>query len=252
VKGFKTLTLEANQAFESDENGVEEEVLTSYDVGLVTDMTETSINRNNFDQRENKQYAHIPFVTTGSTGSEIIGLGNVTFNSPQFPGIVLNPSLIGSDINIFTEANIIFAPDDLDTLLEVDGSTVSNISPQDPSSVAFADSIFFNNTFEDSPTFGQDVFLGTAQGLAFNNLGQPILALTFIETDSYPGFFNEDGDYVPGSTFDEFVFIKRNGFSEGDRMKGRFMEVKLKKRSRRLLEIFSGSATIFNSELSDD
>jgi len=252
VKGFKTLTLEANQAFESDENGVEEEVLSSYDVGLVTDMTETSINRNNFDQRENKQYAHIPFVTTGSTGSEIIGLGNVTFDSPQFPGILLNPSLIGSDINIFTEANIMFTPDNLDTLLEVDGSTVSNVSPQDPSSVAFADSIFFNNTFEDSPTFGQDVFLGTAQGLAFNNLGQPILSLTFIETDSYPGFFNEDGDYVPGSTFDEFVFIKRNGFSEGDRMKGRFMEVKLKKRSRRLLEIFSGSATIFNSELSDD
>ena len=43
-----------------------------------------------------------------------------------------------------------------------------------------------------------------------------------------------------------------NGLSEGDRMKGRFMEVKLKKRSKKLLEIFSGSATIFNSELSDD
>ena len=35
-------------------------------------------------------------------------------------------------------------------------------------------------------------------------------------------------------------------------MKGRFMEVKMKKRSKKLLEIFSGSATIFNSELSDD
>jgi hypothetical protein len=48
------------------------------------------------------------------------------------------------------------------------------------------------------------------------------------------------------------LFIKRPSISEGDRMKGRFMEVRMKKRSKRFLEIFSGSATIFNSELSDD
>ena len=50
----------------------------------------------------------------------------------------------------------------------------------------------------------------------------------------------------------EFLFIKRPAISEGDRMKGRYMEVKMKKRSKKLLEIFSGGATIFNSELSDD
>ena len=48
------------------------------------------------------------------------------------------------------------------------------------------------------------------------------------------------------------IFVKRSGYAEGDRMKGRFMEVKMKKKSKRLLEIFSASSTIFDSELSDD
>ena len=57
---------------------------------------------------------------------------------------------------------------------------------------------------------------------------------------------------APSDFSNNFLFIKRNGYAEGDRMKGRYMEVKMRKRSRRLLEIFSGGATIFNSELSDD
>jgi len=280
VKGFKTLTLEANQAFESDENGVEEEVLSSYDVGLITDMTETSISRHNFDQRENKQYAHIPFVTTGSTGSEIIGLGNVTFTLPDFvvgSSGLINANLVGTDVTQFTEANIMFVPENVGDL---NVPAINGIFA--PESIAFSDTVFFNDTFPTSSTFGQDVPIGNAAGISFNDQGQPFLAIYLFDLGSYPGFndttgsplefldsdgnpssedtgfgtnpdFNPNfGDFIPQSTFDEFVFIKRNGFSEGDRMKGRFMEVKLKKRSRRLLEIFSGSATVFNSELSDD
>ena len=48
------------------------------------------------------------------------------------------------------------------------------------------------------------------------------------------------------------IYIIRSGYAEGDRMNGRFMEIKMKKRSKKLLEVFSGSSTIFNSELSDD
>jgi hypothetical protein len=284
VKGFKTLTLEANQAFESDENGVEEEILTSYDVGLVTDMTETSIDRHNFDQRENKQYAHIPFVTTGSTGSEIIGLGNVTWTLPDFivaaSGIV-NAQLIGTDIAQFAEANIMWVPENVGDL-DLSGEEGNLNGVFVPESIAFSDTIFFHDTFPFSSTFGQDVPIGNASGINYNAQGEPYLGIYLFDLNSYPGFedttgspfefldqdgnpssedtgfgtnpdFNSNfGEFLPESTFDEFVFIKRNGFSEGDRMKGRFMEIKLKKRSRRLLEIFSGSATIFNSELSDD
>tara|TARA_R100000008_G_C3586075_1_gene172403 strand:- start:438 stop:4547 length:4110 start_codon:yes stop_codon:yes gene_type:complete len=288
VKGFKTITLEANQAFESDENGVEEEVLTSYDVDLKTDMTETSINRHNFDQRENKQYAQIPFVTTGSTGSEVIGLGEVTYtlsDSILGPGLITAVPLSGTDITQFAGANIIFQNEDQDSL------GFGNFDALDPTSQAFSDTLYYHNNFPYSNYFGQDIALGTITGIGFINeefmINQPDSTIPFIQlnqlyTDDYPGFYDNTGsplefldqdgnpsdvdtgfgtnpdfnpnhgNLIPGSTFNEFVFIKRPNFAEGDRMKGRYMEVKMKKRSKKLLEIFSGSATIFNSELSDD
>jgi len=130
-----------------------------------------------------------------------------------------------------------------------------------------ASQIGFQN--EDGSTIEPDSTIPFIQIIDFNTnvypgfedlTGSP---LEFLDQDGNPsdedtGFgtnpdFNENyGDFLPGSTFNEFIFIKRPNFAEGDRMKGRFMEIKLKKRSRRLLEIFSGSATIFNSELSDD
>jgi hypothetical protein len=200
VKGFKSITLEANQAVDSDSEGVEEEEETSYDINLVTDMTETFVDRHNFDQRENKQYTQIPFVTGNSTGSEIIGLGTGSVDSGDLTTVV------GSDTN-FGYANLILGSSDDDT------------------SGTYGDQLYYNDGTV-------DVLIGTISDLDSNTQ----LTLNNATT----AFSNE------------FLFVKRNGFAEGDRMKGRYMEVKLRKKSKRLLEIFSGSATIFNSELSDD
>ena len=202
VKGFKSITLEANQEVESTEDGVEEEDKSSYDLTLITDMTETSIDRRVFDERENKQYAQIPFVTTNSTGSEIIGLGAGTgLNNDAGIGVIA-----GSNTN-FGAANIIL------------GTSTDVTSPD------YGDQLFFNDGTS-------DVLVGTISDINSDN------SLTLSSSVE--------------SFDDQFLFIKRPAISEGDRMKGRFMEVKLKKRSKKLLEIFSGSATIFNSELSDD
>ena len=89
----------------------------------------------------------------------------------------------------------------------------------------YGDQLFFNDGTS-------DVLVGTISEVNSNN----VLTLS----SSVESFNNE------------FLFIKRPAISEGDRMKGRYMEVKMKKRSKKLLEIFSGGATIFNSELSDD
>ena len=165
-------------------------------------MTETSIDRRVFDERENKQYAQIPFVTTNSTGSEIIGLGAGTgLNNDAGIGVIA-----GSNTN-FGAANIIL------------GTSTDVTSPD------YGDQLFFNDGTS-------DVLVGTISDINSNN------SLTLSSSVE--------------SFDDQFLFIKRPAISEGDRMKGRFMEVKLKKRSKKLLEIFSGSATIFNSELSDD
>ena len=204
VKGFKSITLEANQAIDSDSEGVEEEEEeTSYDINLVTDMTETFIDRHNFDQRENKQYTQIPFVTGNSTGSEIIGLGLGTGINNDESGLGV---IAGSSTN-FGAANIILG------------------TSSDDTSETYGDQLYYNNGTE-------DVLVGTISEINSNNV---LTLSSAVET------FNN-----------QFLFIKRNGFAEGDRMKGRYMEVKLRKKSKRLLEIFSGSATIFNSELSDD
>jgi len=203
VKGFKSLTLEANQAPEADSEGFEfeGELNTSYDVTLVTDMTETFVDRHNFDQRENKQYAQIPFVTVNSTGSEIIGLG---IGSVEATDLI---TVVGNGTN-FGAANIITG------------------TSSDDSLITYGDQLYYNDS-------GNDILVGTIFSVDSSN------QLT-LAADS-PFDFNSN-----------FLFIKRNGYAEGDRMKGRYMEVKMRKRSRKLLEIFSGSATIFNSELSDD
>ena len=202
VKGFKAITLEANQAFELDNNDVEETENSSYDLTLVTDMTETSIDRRIFDQRENKQYVQIPFVTTNSTGSEIIGLGLGTgLNNDDGIGVIA-----GSGTN-FGAANIILG------------------TSTDVTNFEYGDQLFFNDGTS-------DILVGTISDITSDNV---LVLSSSIET------FNN-----------QFLFIKRPAISEGDRMKGRFMEVRMKKRSKRFLEIFSGSATIFNSELSDD
>ena len=203
VKGFKSITLEANQAPEADSEGYEfEGVLnTSYDVTLITDMTETLVDRHNFDQRENKQYAQIPFVTVNSTGSEIIGLGIGSASSSN--------ATVSGDGTGFGNANLITG------------------TSSDPGLANYGDQLYFNNSS------GVDVFVGTISNVGSNTQ----LTLANNSTSSFD---------------DNFLFVKRNGYAEGDRMKGRYMEVKMKKRSKKLLEIFSGSATIFNSELSDD
>ena len=203
VKGFKSLTLEANQAPEADSQGFEfeGELNTSYDVTLVTDMTETLVDRHNFDQRENKQYAQIPFVTVNSTGSEIIGLG---FGSVEPTDLIT----VNGNGTSFGDANIITGTSSDDSL----GN--------------YGDQLYYNDS-------GNDILVGTISSINSNN------ELTLAAN-------------APSDFSNNFLFIKRNGYAEGDRMKGRYMEVKMRKRSRRLLEIFSGGATIFNSELSDD
>ena len=203
VKGFKSITLEANQAPEADSEGFEfEGVLnTSYDLTLVTDMTETFVDRHNFDQRENKQYAQIPFVTVNSTGSEIIGLGIGSASSSS--------TTVSGNGTGFGNANLITG------------------TSSDPGLANYGDQLYFNNSS------GVDVYVGTISNVGSNTQ----LTLANNSTSSFD---------------DNFLFVKRNGYAEGDRMKGRYMEVKMKKRSRKLLEIFSGGATIFNSELSDD
>ena len=200
VKGFKSITLEANQAFEVDDQGVEETENTSYKVKLITDMTETSIDRHNFDQRENKQYAQIPFVTGGSTGSEIIGIGEGSVEEGALTTVTGSNTSFGS-------SNIILG------------------TSSDVTSDSYGDQLFYNDGTN-------DILVGTISNLNSNTE-------IVLSEDAEP-FANQ------------FLFIKRSGFAEGDRMKGRYMEVKMKKKSKRLLEIFSGSATIFNSELSDD
>ena len=200
VKGFKSITLEANQAFEVDDQGVEEAENTSYKVKLITDMTETSIDRHNFDQRENKQYAQIPFVTSGSTGSEIIGIGEGSVEEGSLTTVTGSNTSFGS-------SNIILG------------------TSSDVTSDSYGDQLFYNDGTD-------DILVGTISNLNSNTE-------IVLSEDAEP-FANQ------------FLFIKRSGFAEGDRMKGRYMEVKMKKKSKQLLEIFSGSATIFNSELSDD
>ena len=203
VKGFKSLTLEANQAPEADSQGFEfeGELNTSYDVTLVTDMTETLVDRHNFDQRENKQYAQIPFVTVNSTGSEIIGLGLGSVEPTDLITVNGNGTSFG-DANIITGTS------------------------SDDSLGNYGDQLYYNDS-------GNDILVGTISSINSNN------ELTLAAN-------------APSDFSNNFLFIKRNGYAEGDRMKGRYMEVKMRKRSRRLLEIFSGGATIFNSELSDD
>ena len=153
-------------------------------------------------ERENKQYVQIPFVTTNSTGSEIIGLGLGTgLNNDDGIG-----GIAGSGTN-FGAANIILG------------------TSTDVTNFEYGDQLFFNDGTS-------DILVGTISDITSDNV---LVLSSSIET------FNN-----------KFLFIKRTAISEGDRMKGRFMEVRMKKRSKRFLEIFSGSATIFNSELSDD
>ena len=164
-------------------------------------MTETLVDRHNFDQRENKQYAQIPFVTVNSTGSEIIGLG---FGSVEPTDLIT----VNGNGTSFGDANIITGTSSDDSL----GN--------------YGDQLYYNDS-------GNDILVGTISSINSNN------ELTLAAN-------------APSDFSNNFLFIKRNGYAEGDRMKGRYMEVKMRKRSRRLLEIFSGGATIFNSELSDD
>jgi len=91
----------------------------------------------------------------------------------------------------------------------------------------------------------KDDFIGTAQAIQSST--------NLVVTGALPsgGASPIQAGDIAGMDGQE-IYIIRSGYAEGDRMKGRFMEVKMKKRSKKLLEVFSGSATIFNSELSDD
>lgn len=202
VKGYKSIQLEANKELESDENGVEETEKTSYDITLITDMTNTFVNRNNFDTRENKQYAQIPFVTTNGTGSEIIGVGLGTVETGSLQTVTGFQTQFGSSSLILGTSS-------------------------DVSSSNYGDQLFYNDGTS-------DVLVGT---------------ISDLNSDTELTLASDADAFVPVGS--KFLFVKRSGFAEGDRMKGRYMEVKMKKKSKKLLEIFSVSATMFNSQLSD-
>jgi len=232
VKGYKSITLEANKAIDSDAEGVEETEETSYDLTLVTDMTETSINKHNFDTRENKHYAQIPFVTTNSTGSEIIGLGTGRIDDNGQTGVIENEIVIGASGSDFISPNIITG------------------TSSDPSSGNYGDQLYYLDG-------ENEVLVGTIS--AINQDAVPGLLESEENNESLYGNIFGVGtnqflmiDSTDQIFFQKFMFIKRNAFAEGDRMKGRYMEIKMKKRSKKLLEIFSASSTMFDSELSDD
>jgi len=202
VKGYKSITLESTQ---------------TTNVGLTTDLCSTSINQNNFDEREGKLYAQIPFVTQNGVGGEIIGVG--TGSTTTDDNDVLTSTIIGSGTS-FTNSNLIIGTSD------------------DPTSNEYGDQLFY---FDEETQ--QNVLVGTISAVVSDT------ELTLVEP---PTTLDEDGNVID-LTFDGFfLFVVRNAFAEGDRVKGRFMETRLSKLSNQPIEIFSVGSTVFNSELSDD
>lgn len=222
VKGFKTLQLEANQAKESSSAGVEESTDTGYDVTLTTELGETSINRNNWDERESKQYAVIPYNTSESTGvgGEFIGLGVGTINSGENAVTLVNNNLYESSIGGIP-------------------SFLIQGSSNDPSSSNYGDQLYYatpSSTTDSGATLGDEALLGTITGAVFA-LGSSALSVSPSASETLTN---------------KFFFIKRPGVAEGDRMKGRYMKVQISKKSKQLIELFSAGSVIQNSELSDD
>jgi hypothetical protein len=202
VKGYKSITLESTQ---------------NANVDLNTDLSSTSINQNNFDEREGKLYAQIPFVTQNGVGGEMIGVG--TGSTTADDDGVLTSTIIGSGTS-FTNSNLIIGTSD------------------DPTSNEYGDQLFYFD--EDAQ---QNVLVGTISA---------IISDTELTLVAPPTTLDEDGSIID-LTFDGlFLFVIRNAFAEGDRMKGRYMETKLSKLTNQPMEIFSVGSTVFNSELSDD
>ena len=202
VKGYKTITLESTQ---------------KTDVGLTTDLSSTSINQNNFDEREGKLYAQIPFVTQNGVGGDIIGVG--TGSTVADEDGVLTPTITGLGTN-FTNSNLIIG------------------TSNDPTSNEYGDQLFY---FDEGAQ--QNVLVGTISA---------IISDTELTLVAPPTTLDEDGNIID-LTFDGlFLFVIRNAFAEGDRMKGRYMETRISKLSDQPLELFSVGSTVFNSELSDD
>ena len=81
VKAYKAFSIEGNQALETSSSGVNEASDTAYNVTLITNLSSTSIDRNNFDEREGIQYTQIPFCTGTTTGGEAFGVGTCTTSS---------------------------------------------------------------------------------------------------------------------------------------------------------------------------
>ena len=221
VKGFKALQLEANQAKESTSAGVEESTDTGYDVTLITELGETTIDRNNWDEREAKQYAVIPYNSSESVGvgGEYIGIGIGTLTSGS------------SNIDL---TNSGFRYDDVISANLYSGSS------NDPENSNYGDQIYGASSTSSSAsgaTLGTPVLLGTVAGWNFTGATNRIIL----------------GSAYSGSTLtDNYFFIKRQGVAEGDRMKGRYMRVQISKKSKQLIELFTAGAVIQNSELSDD
>ena len=220
VKGFKTMQLEANQAKESNSAGTEESTNTGYEVTLITELGETTIDRNNWDEREAKQYAVIPYNSSESVGvgGEYIGIGVGTINS-------------GS--SVITLVNDGFTDNGTASITLFVGTT------SDSSNSNYGDQIYYADpsaTSSSGATLSNIALLGTVGG--FNFLGGD----------------NEISLSAPsGATLtNKFFFIKRQGVAEGDRMKGRYMKVQISKTSKQLIELFTAGAVIQNSELSDD
>jgi len=202
VKGYKSITLESTQ---------------NADVDLNTDLSSTSINQNNFDEREGKLYTQIPFVTQNGVGGEMIGVG--TGSTTVDNDGVLTSTIIGSGTS-FTNSNLIIGTSD------------------DPTSNEYGDQLFY---FDENTQ--QNVLVGTISAIISDT------ELTLVEP---PTTLDEDGNTIDLVIDGLFLFVIRNAFAEGDRMKGRYMETKLSKLTNQPMEIFSVGSTVFNSELSDD
>ena len=150
-------------------------------------------------------------------GGEIIGVG--TGSTTTDDNDVLTSTIIGSGTS-FTNSNLIIGTSD------------------DPTSNEYGDQLFY---FDEETQ--QNVLVGTISAVVSDT------ELTLVEP---PTTLDEDGNVID-LTFDGFfLFVVRNAFAEGDRVKGRFMETRLSKLSNQPIEIFSVGSTVFNSELSDD
>ena len=100
VKMYKAISVEGNQALSISSGTTNESSDTAYDVTLTTNLSGSSIDRNNFDEREGIQYVQIPFATSGSQGGEYFGVGTCTTSSSSATVTGYNNLTNFTDLNL--------------------------------------------------------------------------------------------------------------------------------------------------------